>query len=351
MDGLYQIMYFTVIDIKNTLISPFFIAIFFIIFYQYYSLENTGHTQITKWYIPAIKAINSSLFGLMGGFLTTIAFIYLEVSVVPRDFIYIIFTSIILTLIDPRFMCIAYSGSIISILSILIHFPVRITEDIMLIVATLHIVESILIFINGYMGRSIAYFEKGNDIVGGFNINRFWPIPFVIFIGDGLIRPITLMSVLAYGDYTFSYPGRKTIITSLILLIYSTTLLMLIKLTNNPLIPPIFSLIGHELIVHINIFYEKNKSPIFTNVDRGLRVIEVSKKGIAKSLGISTGDIILSINDILINEYKDLLEIENFSNGYMRVNYFSKRKGLVTKTYNGHKKTLGVVSVPRAVYP
>src|SRR5690606_10902837 len=143
-------MYFTLIDIINTLVSPFFIAIFLIIIYQYYKIDKSDYGLSINKNSALYKSINSTFYGVFGGFLSTIAFIYLEVVVVPKDFMYILTTAIVLSLISPRLMCFAYGGSIISLLSIMINFPRIDTRDIMLVVATLHIVESLLILINGY---------------------------------------------------------------------------------------------------------------------------------------------------------------------------------------------------------
>ncbi len=351
MYGLYHVMYFTLIDILNMITSPFFIALFLFILYQYL---NDSHMGISGNRNPfcrtLLKAFDSSLYGLLGGFLTTILFIYLEVSVVPLDFMYIIFLSIILSFIHTRFVCIAYSGSIVVLSSILLRFPIRVTEDIMLIVAILHIVESILIMIDGHRGKSSTIFERESEIVGGFSINKYWPIPFVVFIGDGLIKPITLMAVLAYGDYTFSNVVRKTIISSLVLFVYSMLLIMLIKMQSHILVPPLFAILGHEFIVHINGIFEKRRTPIFSSIESGCRVIEVERKGIARELGIIPGDIIISINEFPVTEYKDLCQIESLNLGVMRVKFLSRRKGIITKIYKGDKKTLGILIIPRAVY-
>lgn len=349
MYGLYQIMYFTIIDIINTLISPFFIAIFLVIYYQYYTLSKSNHNLSVSKSSPLLKAINSSIFGILGGFISTIAFIYLEVTIVPKDFMYILTVAIVLSLINPRLMCVAYGGSIICLISYLTGYPAINPIDIMLIVATLHIVESVLILINGFKGKSPAYFELNGDFVGGYNINRYWPIPFVIFVGDGLIKPMTLMAILVYGDYTISYPAKKTILTSFFMFIYSTIMLILIKTTNNVLIAPLYALVGHEIIVQLNIILEKKRIPVFTNSTRGVRIIEVSKKGIARELGISAGDLIISINDIVVKDTKDIVEIEGLKNKALRISYFSKKKGFVTKTYKGNKKALGISIVPRVV--
>ena len=350
MYGLYQIMYFTLIDIFNTLLSPFFILIFFIIFYQYYKLGKSEYSLSINKFSALNMTVNSTIYGIFGGFISTILFIYLEVAIIPKDFMYILTIAILLSLIDQRFMCFAYGGSIVSLLSIFLGYPKIDTRDIMLVVATFHLVESLLISFNGFKGHSSAYFEHKGEYVGGYNINRFWPIPFVIFIGDSLIKPITMMAIIAYGDFTVSYPRRKTIHTSVILFCYSLLLLFIIKNAKEPYVSPIFALLGHEFIVQINGIVEKNKVPIFTTSNRGVRVIDVYKKGIAKELGIIAGDIIISINEVIVYSEKDLLEIEELTNRIIRVNYFNKKEGIITKTYKGNKKTLGISIVPRVLY-
>mgnify|MGYP006883352203 CR=1 FL=1 len=61
MYGLYQIVYFTIIDIINTLKSPFFIAVLCIIYFQYLKIgkiekENLGYKRsaLLKLFISTI---------------------------------------------------------------------------------------------------------------------------------------------------------------------------------------------------------------------------------------------------------------------------------------------------------
>ena len=249
MYGLYQIVYFTLIDIKRAVCSPFFIAINIIIFYQYYQIAMTSN--LSKYY--AIKhTISTAILGIMGGFLATIIFIYLEVKIITLDFIYILIFAIILSLKDGRFMCLSYGGSILTIISMTFGFPKVNARDVMNVVGVLHLIESILILFNGRYGKISAVVPTVGNIRAGFYINRFWPIPFVIFIGDSLIKPIILMAILNYSDFTFGGPGLKTVFTSLILLIYSSVIIFLIYLEINLIIVPIYAIAFHELIIHGN---------------------------------------------------------------------------------------------------
>ncbi|MBU5313922.1 PDZ domain-containing protein [Tissierella carlieri] len=348
MYGLYQIVYFTIIDIINTLKSPFFIAVLCIIYFQYLKIgkiekENLGYKRSAL-----LKLFISTIFGMFGGIITTVVFLYLGVVVIPKDFMYILIVAIILSLINPRYMCFSYGGSIVALCSLIIGYPKIQISQVMSVVAVLHIVESILILLDGWRSRLPVFFETKSEIVGGFNMNRFWPIPFVIFIGDGLIHPITLMAILSYGDYSISsYPRQKVVKTSVVLFLYSIILLYLSKTIENPFIPPLFALLGHEYIILQNKMIENNKIPIFTSFDKGVKVLEVLPNTVAHKLGIKTGDIVLKINGAEINSNKDLEDLMNIKINKLRIEFFNMKSGLSIKRYYGKRKSLGLIIVPR----
>lgn len=351
MYGLYQIVYFTIIDIINTLMSPFFVIIFLVIYYQYHKIGRLESNIQGRKKSPLIKAVTSTLYGVFGGVIATVAFIYLEVVVVPKDYMYIIIVAIILSMLNPRYMCFAYGGSIVSLVSLVAGYPRIKTEEVMIVVAVLHIIESILILMEGSRNSLPIYYEVHHEIVGGYNMNRFWPLPFVIFIGDGLIQPITLMAILSYADFTVSsFPQRKTIKTSIVLLMYSVILLILAKYQENQLIPPLFALFGHEGLILFNKYMENKRIKVFTNPHKGIRVLDVNPKSLAYKIGIRRGDIILSINNTDILNERDLSDIEALKPEALTIRYFNRRKGLVTKNYRGNGKALGIVVVPRALH-
>ncbi|WMM23727.1 hypothetical protein RBU61_12430 [Tissierella sp. MB52-C2] len=348
MYGLYQILYFTVIDILNTFKSPFFIVVLGIIYIQYIKIGKIEKENIGYRRSAILKLITSAIFGALGGILTTVIFLYLGVVAIPTDYMYILVVSIFLSLINPRYMCFSYGGAIVSLCSLIIGYPKIEISQVMSVVAVLHIVESILILLDGGRNRLPIFLEKGEDIVGGFNMNRFWPIPFVIFIGDGLIQPITLMAIVSYGDYSISsYPRRKVIKTSLILFLYSAILLYISREVENPFLPPLFAILGHEYIILQNKIIEERKTPIFTHIDKGVRILEVLPDSIGTKLGISTGDILLKINGIEINSNKDMEDFTKIKAKRLKIEVFNMKSGLTTKKYYGKIKSLGLIIVPR----
>ncbi|MDR7871265.1 MAG: PDZ domain-containing protein [Tissierellaceae bacterium] len=340
MYGLYQIVYFTIMDIFRTFKSPFFILVVFIIYYQY--------RQSTK--MPFVATVNSIIFGVFGGLIATVIFLYLQVYLVPMDFIYILVITILLSLIDTRFVCFAYGGSIVVLFNLIFGFPNIDSNDLMLLVAVLHIVEALLIIINGSHQCEISNFAIGFSDVGGYKFSRIWPLPLVLFIGDTMIKPITIIALLNYGDFTISsYPKKKTMLSGITLFLYGIILLIITKQKISPFLPPLVAIIGHEFIIQINKYREKTKIPLFSNPVEGIRVLAVKPGSIAKQLGISKGDIILKINDVIINDERDIMDIEAINLDGYKIRYFNIKRGIIIKSYKGKRKTLGIITLPRAL--
>lgn len=250
MDGLYHIVYFTIIDILKTFISPFFILISLIIFFQYY-----------KVVASPIKAVLTSIFwGSLGGIIATVVFIYLKIYLIPKDFIYIFIVAIILSLVNPRLVCFAYAGSIVVLSKLIIGYPDIDCYEFMIVISILHLIESLLILINGDGQKQKDFFSINGRLFSGYSFNRFWPLPLVVFIGDTMIKPITLLAMLNYSDFTISnYPKRKTIMTSIMICIYSLILLGITILKISPFLSPIFAIIGHEFIMYLNRHKENHR--------------------------------------------------------------------------------------------
>ncbi len=338
MYGLYQIVYFTIIDILRILKSPFFILVIIIIYFQYKG-------NIEK---PILATISSILYGMIGGLIATVALLYLQVYLVPMDFIYIFIVTILLSLVDTRFICFAYGGSIVVLLNLIFGFPNIDRYDLMQLVAVLHMVEALLIVLNGDHQRKVTHFTLGYNNVGGYTFSRIWPLPLVLFIGDTMIKPITIIALLSYGDFTVSnYPKDKTFKSGVTLFFYGLVLLVITRLNVNPYLAPLLAIIGHEFIIHINKYREKARMPLFIAPAEGVRVLDVKQRSVAKKIGISKGDIILRINETPINNEKDLKDIEDINQNMYKIRYFNIKKGILVKIYRGKRKTLGIISLPR----
>lgn len=348
MYGLYQIVYFAIIDITNTLKSPFFILVLGIIFFQYMRMAKIEKENIGYKRSVFFKILTSSFFGIIGGVMTTVVFLYQNVSIIASDFMYILIVSIGLSIIDSRFVCFSYGGSILSLVTLLIDYPLVAVKQVISVIAILHIIESILILFDGGTSKNPGLYEVNNEIVGGFNMTRFWPIPFVIFVGDAMIQPIPLMAMVGYGDYSISsYPKQKVKRTAVTLFLYGIILLYINNTFTNKFIAPLFALLVHEFIMMRNKNKEIKGIPIYVNEGKGLKVIDILPRTIGKKLNMKSGDIILKINGVEINTTRDLDHIINSKISNWRIEYFNIKRGLTISRYNGKRKSLGLIVVPR----
>lgn len=107
-------------------------------------------------------------------------------------------------------MCFSYAGGILSIINLIMGWPKINVSEILFVIGVLHLVESFLILWDGNSNRIPIFMEKKGEIIGGFTMNRFWPVPFSIFVSNGYLYPITIVAILGYGDFSLSnYPEKN----------------------------------------------------------------------------------------------------------------------------------------------
>lgn len=333
MYGLYRIVLFTIFDIVKGLVSPFFLVIALIIYLQYYK----------KVERPIKATIVSLAYGIIGGAIATVVLIYLRIYIIPLQYIYILSISLALSIIDSRFICFSYGGSIISFISLIFGYPKIDIYELMIVISLLHAIEGLLILINGNSQKMFNIFNIKGQIKDGYEFNRFWPIPFVVFIGDTMIKPFLLFAIVSYGDFTIGrLPKKKSLETAMYLFLYSSLLFIITMISPYKFIPPIFSLFGHEFIIFINKYREKRNLNSKKIIIKGVNVIDVDYRGIGRKLGIKSGDTILKINHLHLRNGKDLLDLSNKRFNRVKIEYFNSKKGLIKKRYIGKKTPLGI---------
>ena len=210
----------------------------------------------------------------------------------------------------------------------------------MAVVAVLHMIESMLIYIDGHsFSTPIITRTEDNNICGGFYLQKFWPIPMIVivavlgrdvpintgtlpawwpaFIPEGLsiqtviLRLTGLVAVLGYGDMTLSrMPKEKNKIAAGRLALYSFVLLVLSLLSSEiyafKFVAAIFAPLAHEGLILYSQREEKSRKRLLEAGDAGTMVIFVKKDGVGYKLGLKPGDRIIKINNIPLLEDKDL---------------------------------------------
>lgn len=372
----------------NTFTSPLFIItylfLFFIVCWQYRRLEDITQNLMDysrNRYLQS--ALLSAALGLLGGLLGSILLIFIGVDLGHLGIMYLWVIAMLLMLINPRFLCFAYAGGVLSLISLATGYPDINIPQLMGLIAVLHMVESILIMLNGSFNPVPVYIRSGDNIRGGFNLQNFWPIPLIALVASGMAdtstginmpdwwplikdygqydygRNYTLLPVLAvlgYGEISStSTPGQRVKQSGKNLFIFSLSLLLLSILASRwvqlTIIAALFSPLGHEFIIWLGMREETKRQPIYVKPPRGVMVLDVKIGSLASQAGIRSGDIILGINGELVNNYYALQEF--LSCGWITLEFEVLREGnkILLRFSRLPYQELGIIPVPEGFTP
>ncbi len=348
------------------LFNPLFWLVMVIVYFQY---RRTARMEERLFGKPLNniweQVAKSLLLGCGGGFLASIVLLVLGLSLDSIGIEYIWPVAILLLLINPRFLCFAYAGGIVSVGVLIADFITRhfglLTDNafisslleinltgLLILVGVLHLVESLLIYIGGHWGNSPVYFKAPSGrVVGGFSLQRFWPVPLVGMVASlqpetselmsssiqmpdwwpilsAGIEPgmaetllfllIPVMAGLGYADLTISStPREKSIVSGRLLGIYSVALMaMALAAEFFPafIIPAcLFAPLGHELVVFLGHRLEFFRTARFSLPERGTMVLAVYPGSEASRAGLLTEDIIEEVNGERVEDSRHLIRL------------------------------------------
>lgn len=333
---------------------------------------------------PLIDTATAAIYGLIGGLFATTLFVALGVSLSDSGIAYLWITALLLMLIHPRFLCFSYAGGLIGLLSLILRFPRVNIPSLMALVAILHLAESLLIAIDGYHNASPVYFKRGDQVVGGFSLQKFWPVPFVALLGlvivdRGLDLHVVSMpdwwplfsssgqvgegqtiiymlfpviAALGYSDLaTAELPKAKARRSALYLSIFSVILLGLAFLADRypvlSILPVLFSPLGHELVIYLGQEAERSRPPVF-QTESGVMVLAVHPGSPAEEMGLGPGDVILSVNGSAVENLPSLVqELSPWAvDPVFTVENSLRTPSRRTVTFRGKVPPLGIIPAP-----
>ena len=110
-------------------------------------------------------------------------------------------------LLSPRYLCFAYAGAYwpLSVWSLAI--PRSSVPQLMALIAILHMVESLLILLSGRLNPMPVYVKYENQIRGGFNLQKFWPIPLIALVSAGIADPASGVMMPEWWPLLKDYDG------------------------------------------------------------------------------------------------------------------------------------------------
>lgn len=347
---------------------PLFWLLTAVVFLQYSkvsSLEKRlyGATR----HSPLVSTLVSLVFGAGIGFFGSLAIVLIGPVVNDAGIAYVWPLAILLMVINPRMLCFAYAGGILSLSSLLFGFPQIGVPQLLTIIAVLHLVESALIWIDGYYGAVPGFFRLGDgQHTGGYLLQRYWMVPLSLMwavpiagitgpqgaiempdwwplIRTGLnqyteeafaltVFPVPV--VLGYGDFSFSrMPHKKVQLTAAASFVYSLVLLALAIgadwFKGLAYIAALFAPLGHEIVIWFGRHVESIQDALFSLPRRGVRVLDVLSKSQSFEQGVRAGDVILTVNGIPVSDVTSVRRASMMQGGTIDLDLLSMAEGRV----------------------
>ena len=189
------------LKLSETLLTPSTLLLLSIIIFYFY---NKNKKIILMQKMISGGSVNSAIeltlsqivLGIIGGVIASILLGLLGIVFDANSSIILIFyISLILMVISPRYICFSYSGAILGMISIVIkllnYFGVGFDGQtfltvnvmyLMMFVGIMHIVEGILVMVDGDRGAIPVFTERDGKILGGYSFKRYLIMPISIFI-------------------------------------------------------------------------------------------------------------------------------------------------------------------------
>lgn len=351
---------------------------------------------------PLELTISQLVMGIFAGSIISIILGYFGVVFSENSAVELIFViSILLMIINSRFICFSYSAGILGFISVLLEmlrkfYGINIDKfsflnidvaALMTLIAVMHFIEGLLVMVDGEKGAIPVFTSTNEKIIGGFAFKRYWAVPIALGLivksnypiftdvihfnnWDTILKFTTPMSILkgavlilypiygmiGYSSVTFTKSKReKTFISGSMIMIYGVLLFIFARLSVLniffKLFVVIFAPVAHEGIIYIQRYKELNSKPKYISDENGIMVLEVAPNSLAFDMGIKSGDILIEVNNKKISKEDDIFETIKEASNYIWFKIKKAAGNLEEVNYKkvNQMKRLGIVFVPTVV--
>jgi len=381
-------------SIARELIETFFVNYLFVFLYviiivfirMQYEKYNELQSGVHNWQNKSLKEITESivLVGLVTGFAGSFVIIAAGITIDSEAVKYLFIIMFVLLIFNIRFVCFAFPAGILAIISLVFGYPKVDVASVLGLAAIMHLIESILIFMNKGKDSIPVFIKHKGEIAGAYLIRKFWPVPvvFMTFVmqnavnGGSTLIPNgwgtlfgpqsmeagalalgldCVVAVLCYSDLAVTkHPEQKS--RQAAFLIFSYSLILFAIALVSTVVPwlryvgAVFCIAGRESITIYGRYVEKTGIPLFAQTRRGLKVMDILPKSHAELMGMQRGDTILNVNGKDIQTEEGVIEaLKDYPvfAWIQVIGWDGKDKTYEYKCYPEGFNNLGIVPVPR----
>ena len=117
------------------------------------------------------------LTGLVAGFAGSLVTVASGIAIDPVVVRYLFYIMCLLLIVNIRFLCISYAGGLLSLVALIFNYPKTDVSAILGLVAVLHIIEGLLVYMNRGRDSIPVFTKQDGDITGAYLIRKFWLVP------------------------------------------------------------------------------------------------------------------------------------------------------------------------------
>lgn len=387
------------------IINPLFILVLFVMISQYkniIAIQKQMYGGLIRTKMKDLVA-SSILAGVLAGLAGSVIITVLGVTFLNSTGLItvVVFSLLLMFFVNTRYVCLSYSGGILSVVSLLFtalvahglvdkndvfmrYIQSGLAIDVsglMIIVAIMHLIESILLWVDGHRGAVPVFMKHKGKLVGGFVMQRLWIMPILFFIAvsgtdvigqtvstphwwplfgvnlpkNAIFAPIALLAMLGYSDFSISTPVvQKVRRTSIELFGFSIVLLILsmisFKVYAFKYIAALFAPLAHEALILYERFKETSGRPLWNYAHDGVIVVDTIPASRAEMIGIKSGDKLIGINNTPVNCIEDVVTILGKYLSYIWIdviNIKGEKRLIEFANYQGGINELGIITVPK----
>ncbi|PTM56666.1 PDZ domain-containing protein [Desmospora activa] len=351
------------------LLHPLWLGAVFLVAWQFvWKSLREKRTFSRRLSPPTPQFLMSLLWGIVAGGLLTPAFLWFPLSIHWIEVFWMWGMILILSCFRLRFACLAYSAGLLSLISLswrTIGEPATLgtdnaiwnalyylsVEDWMMVVVGLHLLEWLLVRVDGRSGSTPIYVKKGEEVLGGYRLQKIWPFPLLVPSPAGIIP---LPVVAGFSRINLSrHPEQQKRRSSTLLLLYALILtnLMILSLWWEPCwwLTAVFAVLGHEALYLMGLQREKRRKLRYQAVVDGVKIWVVLPETPAASMGLKPGDTLLRVNNQVTRSEPELKAAIRQSAAFAKLELKDEHgeiKLAQTPVYEGAPPLLGIVPAP-----